>query len=268
MRFSVLKILVHLTLTLLLTALTQIGGIVYLTSIVLIPKNKSKFNIKRLFCFIIIYVVSTFLLVPNIAPLFGRIKINDSSTLKSHNYFIKICNRNYVTKKMNTVLVLVSSKINKEFPNVKLTYLDANFPFFDGFSLLPHLSHSDGKKVDLSFIYQDKNGKLINRKPSQSGYGIFENPTHAEKSQTNFCKQKGYWQYDFTKYLTFGSADDLKLSSEATKKLIELLLAQKMVHKVFLEPHLKSRFKIKNQKLRFHGCKAVRHDDHIHFQIQ
>ena len=37
---------------------------------------------------------------------------------------------------------------------------------------------------------------------------------------------------------------------------------------IFIEPHLKNRLKIGNNRIRFHGCKAVRHDDHIHFQSQ
>lgn len=169
---------------------------------------------------------------------------------------------------MNAVLMNVALQLNKEFPNLKLTYLDANFPFYDGFPLLPHLSHNDGKKVDISFIYMDESNHLTNLKPSNSGYGIFEEPLQNEIHQTTICKEKGYWQYDFTKFLTFGSRDNIKLSPKTTKKLIELLVKNKEVSKIFIEPHLKSRLKINNSKLRFHGCKAVRHDDHIHFQIR
>ncbi|MFT5619364.1 MAG: hypothetical protein ACI85I_002607, partial [Arenicella sp.] len=38
--------------------------------------------------------------------------------------------------------------------------------------------------------------------------------------------------------------------------------------KVFIEPHLKTRLGLENySKIRFHGCQAVRHDDHIHVQL-
>jgi len=38
--------------------------------------------------------------------------------------------------------------------------------------------------------------------------------------------------------------------------------------KIFIEPHLKSRLGFANDsKVRFHGCAAVRHDDHIHIEL-
>ena len=38
-------------------------------------------------------------------------------------------------------------------------------------------------------------------------------------------------------------------------------------HTLLLEPHLKTRLKLeKYDKIRFQGCRAARHDDHIHVQ--
>ncbi|WP_439130377.1 hypothetical protein [Polaribacter sp.] len=218
--------------------------------------------------FLVLYVFATFLIIPNIAPLFGRVKIDNNHSIHTHHSFTILLNRNYVTHKMHETLTEVSLRFQKEYPNLKLFYLDANFPFIDGFPLLPHLSHNDGKKIDLSFIYKDKKGNITNLKPSKSGYGVFAEPQKNEINQTQICKQKGYWQYDFTKNLTFGTNYNLKLATKATKSLIEILIENKKVKKVFIEPHLKNRFQINNSKLRFHGCQAVRHDDHIHFQIQ
>jgi hypothetical protein len=146
--------------------------------------------------------------------------------------------------------------------------LDANFPFFDGFPLLPHLSHNAGRKIDISFIYEDKDKKISNLKPSISGYGIFEKPRKGEINQSLTCKKNGFWQYDFTKHITFSSSSkDLKFSKSATKTLLNNILLNANVSKVFIEPHLKNRIHLNNSKIRFHGCSAVRHDDHIHFQI-
>lgn len=268
MKFSFFKTLLHLILVLFLTVLTQVGGIIYLISILFIQKNKSKYKLKRLLLFSILYLTSTFFIIPKITPYFGRVQIEDNQYIQSHNFFTKICNRNYVTLKMKAVLDDTSVELQKQYPEISLIYLDANFPFFDGFPLLPHLSHNDGKKVDISFIYRHINGRLTNRKPSNSGYGVFENPSKKEKHQTKICKQQGFWQYDFTKYLTFGANDDLKLDIKATKRLIQILLKQKEVSKIFIELHLKTRLKLSSSKLRFHGCRSVRHDDHIHFQIR
>jgi hypothetical protein len=40
------------------------------------------------------------------------------------------------------------------------------------------------------------------------------------------------------------------------------------VDKVFLEPHLTSSLGLAAPAVRFQGCRAARHDDHIHVQIQ
>lgn len=258
----------HIILIILLTITTQVGGLVYLFSILFINNKKKGYKAKRVFLFTILYTITTFLLVPKIATHFGRVKIEDHNSLEAHNFITKLCNRNYVSPKLNNTLNNITLQLVKEHPNLKVIYLDANFPFFNGFPLLPHLSHNDGKKIDLSFIYENQDKTVTNLKPSFSGYGIFVKPTEKEFKQTNYCKSKGYWQYDFTKYLSFGNINkELKISENTTKYLLNIIAKNKDVSKIFIEPHLKSRLKINNQKIRFHGCKAVRHDDHIHFQI-
>jgi len=38
--------------------------------------------------------------------------------------------------------------------------------------------------------------------------------------------------------------------------------------KIFIEPHLVKRLKLASNKIRFQGCRAVRHDDHLHVQLR
>ena len=52
-----------------------------------------------------------------------------------------------------------------------------------------------------------------------------------------------------------------------TAFFIRLLTQDANIKKIFIEPHLKTRMRLKHAKIRFHGCHAVRHDDHIHFQL-
>ena len=242
---------------------------VYILSILFIKGNKKRCKTKRAFLFLILYTITTFLLVPKIAPYFGRVKIENNNNLEAHNFITKLCNRNYVSPKLSYALNNVSRELARNYPDLKVIYLDANFPFLKGFPLLPHLSHNDGKKIDISFIYENRDKTITNLKPSFSGYGIFVKPTEKEFKQTDFCKSKGYWQYDFTRYLSFGNINnELKLSEKGTKSLLNIIAKNKAVSKIFIEPHLKSRLKLSNNKIRFHGCKAVRHDDHIHFQIK
>ncbi len=262
-----MKRLIQLLIFILLTIITQVGGIIFILSTFLFLKNTPYKKLKNITIFIGIYLTATFILIPPIASFFGREKINNSSFVSSHSYLTIVLNRNYVSTTLNKSLQTIGKKFNDKYPNLQLVYLDANFPFFNGFPLLPHLSHNDGKKIDLSFIYKNKEGKHTNQKPSNSGYGSFEPPKEQEKNTTNFCKSKGYWQYDFTKYLTFGSNENLIFSDTANTFLIYLIAKDKNVQKIFIEPHLKKRLSISSIKVRFQGCKAVRHDDHIHFQI-
>jgi hypothetical protein len=263
------KFLLHLIITIVLTILTQIGGVIYLISLVFITKNKANYKLKRSVFFITLYLITTFLIIPNIAPVFGRTKICENQNLSSHNFITKLCNRNYVKSELNIILQDISKTLKATNSELKVVYLDANFPFFDGFPLLPHLSHNDGKKIDISFIYENKNGEVTNLKPSISGYGVFENPKKGEINITEDCKKRGFWQYDFTKYITLGHVNkNLKLSEKATGLLVLELLKHKNISKIFIEPHLKTRLKLNHNKIRFHGCRAVRHDDHIHFQIK
>lgn len=177
-----------------------------------------------------------------------------------------LLNRNYVKPAMNDVLK--NTEENLKETNITINYLDANFPFIDKFPLLPHLSHNDGKKLDISFVYEDENGEFSNKQKSISGYGIFVEPTEKEFNQTEYCLNKGFKQYDWAKHMMLGSINDyLIFSKKGTKKLIKAILKDKRVGKLFIEPHLKKRLHLHNKRIRYHGCRAVRHDDHIHIQL-
>lgn len=263
-----MKIVIHILLFCLLTITTQIGGIVYLSTILILHKTKVKNRRYRFLTFVFLYLFTTYLITPKIAPYFGRVKITNNQYVQNHFWFTNLCNRNYVRPQLNTSLQKIGIQLQKKHPTLQLIYLDANFPFLTKFPLLPHLSHSDGKKIDLSFVYSENN-KLTNKKPAISGYGIFEKPIRGEFNQTENCKKAGFWHYDYSKYFTFGSFNpELQFSLKATTYLTQLILKQPSTQKVFIEPHLRLRMNLNSSKIRFHGCKAVRHDDHIHFQIK
>ncbi|MEL0650030.1 MULTISPECIES: hypothetical protein [Algibacter] len=178
-----------------------------------------------------------------------------------------LLNRNYVRPKLNELLNKTEKELNGT--NIEIHYLDANFPFINKFPLLPHLSHNDGKKIDISLIYETQNGIITNKQKSISGYGFFENPKPSEFNQIEKCLENGFFQYDFPKHLTLGEINkELVFSKKGTKKLIENILKSKDLGKLFIEPHLKSRMNLKENRIRYHGCRAVRHDDHIHIQLK
>ena len=259
---TVLRYIAQALLFVLLTILTQIGGVIYLLSIFLARFWNKKFFGKTVAIFTLLYLLSSLWLIPLVAPYFGRQKIEQTESLKPANPISVLLNRDYVSPKLHVILEGLSA-------NQPITFLDANFPFFDGFPLLPHLSHNDGSKIDLAFIYEDSKGVPQNRIKSVSGYGVFEAPQSTEFNQIKKCLEAGYFQYDYPKYLSFGKCnEELVFSKQYTKKLLLNILRQESVEKVFVEPHLLTRMGLSHAKLRYHGCRAVRHDDHIHFQVK
>jgi hypothetical protein len=260
-----------------LTVLTQTGGIVYLINFSTYRYiNKRVANSWfRMLCkvgtFIGIYLLATFLIVPLLARPFGRVQlpIRTTNNLRPLTFLTCLLNRNYVRKDLREVAFTVAGEMNKKYPGTVVNYLDANFPFINGFPLVPHLSHNDGKKLDLAFCYKD-NATLTatNKAPSPIGYGICEEPTPAEKNTAEFCAEHGYWQYSFLESVMPQSGKkDFVFYGEKTKYLVELFCQDNRVGKIFIEPHLKLRLQLTNSKIRFHGCCAVRHDDHIHVQL-
>jgi hypothetical protein len=267
--YKILNIVFHFIVFILLTVITQIGGVVYVASLLACRKFAKYKKNKQVIVFVLLYLISAFLIVPYTAPFFGRERVWESEYIKGQSWFYKLANRNYVRPELNHVLKDVSEEFRVEHEGMKLVVLDANFPFINKFPLLPHLSHNDGKKVDVSLIYENTDATLTNKKPSVSGYGVFEEPKPEEYNQVDVCKKEGYWQYDFPKYLTFGKTNkDIVFSERGTVDLVRIILKQPEVGKLFIEPHLKYRLHLDNKKIRYHGCRAVRHDDHIHFQLK
>lgn len=261
-------ILAHIFMFFLLTILTQVGGIVYLTALWISKKYFKKLKFRFYLIFPILYLVITFLIVPLIAPIFGREKIENTNRIKASSFITSLLNRGYVKPQLNKALKEIDAKLSQTNPAIEIRYLDANFPFINGFPLAPHLSHNDGEKLDISFIYHNKNGDITNQKKSISGYGVFTPPQNGESNQIQKCFDKGYWQYDFPKYATLGSINsDLKFSNKGNQVLLKAFLKNKHIKKIFIEPHLQERLHIFHPKIRYHGCRAVRHDDHFHVQL-
>lgn len=265
MKSIFLNIITKIILFVILTVITQIGGIVYFFSLLISKKCKKNYN--TLIIFLLLYFLSTLLIVPNIASVFGREPVIHSKKIKPVNYLTVILNRNYVVPELNNLLKKTEKELTKT--DLHIHYLDANFPFFNNFPLLPHLSHNDGKKIDISFIYETKFGFVSDKQKTISGYGFFEAPRLDEYNQTKKCLQGGEFKYNLTRFFTFGKINqDLLFSVKGTRRIIKEILKSKNVQKIFIEPHLKTRMKLDNTKIRFQGCKSVRHDDHIHLQIK
>lgn len=263
---SFLKISGRIALFLLLTAVTQIGGIAYLMAILI-----TRTWLKKLAVFICLYSVLSLASI-YVAPKFGRVAIpcftSKNQTLKVSSPIYCALNRQYVTPKTYDLISALSLNIDSKFKDSQTLVLDANFPFFDGFPLLPHLSHKDGRKVDLAFYYRDKFGKYANGKTnSPIGYWAFEQPKNGSnlpcKGLNNILTMR--WNMNFIQ----GVFSNYDLEPERTKEAL-LWLSTDGKHygleKIFVEPHIAQMFDLSNDTIRFQGCRAARHDDHIHVQ--
>jgi len=266
-----------LLLFLLLTALTQVGGLVLIGWLPLRRVVNARMPdglLKKLLMplsFLVLYLAVTLLLVPPLARRLGRVPLPVRGTAHVAPLTVWTCllNRHYVKPGLRESLYDAARQLHAAFPGTRVAYLDANFPFLDGFPLWPHLSHHDGNKLDLAFCYRDaRTGEPRSGvAPSPIGYGVYEGPGRGEPDTPRDCAARGYWQYGLLGYLVpQGRKATVRFDPERTRRLIGLLVAQPGVRKLFIEPHLKTRLRLGSGKIRFHGCGAVRHDDHIHVQ--
>ncbi len=276
---KIIYLTIQLFVAVILTILTQVGGVIYLLCLPLFRyinrKAKSKLNAKliKILAFAIIYIGATFLIIPPLAKMNGRIPlptiIDEEFMVCPISFVTVIGNRHYVSTEMHDVLKKVSITYQQKHPNAIISYLDANFPFIDGFPLIPHLSHNDGEKVDLAFMYKDaETGEPLNNKAKAfMGYGIYEKPKFGEFNQADECEKNGFKQYSSSSIFGIGfNQNSIEFDEERTADLVNAILANN-VGKIFIEPHLKTRMGLYHNKIRFHGCHAVRHDDHIHIQL-
>ena len=262
------KILFHLIIFTFLTAVTQVGGIVY-GLVILFYRPREHRWLKRGVLFTFAYLALSLWGVPQLASYFGRVELPHNDQIRAQNYAYRLLNRHYVKPEVKLELEKIAGQVQKIEPSAVLVYLDANFPFLDGFPLLPHLSHNDGQKVDLTFFYRDEFDRLSAKKPSRSGYGVFESPRLGEFNQIEVCLNGGHKLYNKTSLLTLGTPNkQLTFDTQMNKKLLQLLSTNPQTEKIFIEPHLKHRLAVGSEKIRFQGCHAVRHDDHIHWQTR
>jgi hypothetical protein len=125
----------------------------------------------------------------------------------------------------------------------------------------PHVSHGDGRQVDLALFYEDRQ-RRPRPPPTSSGYGGFEPP---RREAERVCIGVG-GHHDAR---DLPSGQPWRLAEEPTADLIRHLSAESGVRRIFIEPHLKARLGFaRDSKVRFAGCKVARHDDHLHVDFR
>ena len=241
----------HACLVLALTVLTQVGGIAYVIAL--------GFR-RRFWAFVLVYVALS-LVATQTAPLFGRVPVPclGEGALQMRSPVFWALNRGYVTPELLAVSQDMAAHQADQHPGTVTQVLDAGFPFITGFPLLPHLSHDDGTKADIAFWYAQEGNFLPGATRSPLGYFAFEQgPTDCPPAWLTLRWDMAWLQPIWPDY---------DLDEGRTRTALTWLAANDRVDKVFIEPHLRDRLGLQGQKIRFQGCRAGRHDDHIHIQM-
>ena len=180
-----------------------------------------------------------------------------SGPLRAANWDYCDRDRNFVTVRARRSLVAAAEAMAQRRPGHVVHYMEASWP--SGVRPMPpHLSHGDGREVDLALFYQDLRGRPLARPPTRSGFRAYE-PPRREADRVCVGLQTPHDAPDPP------ASRSWRLDETATADLIRLLSADPAVRRIFLEPHLKQRLGFaRDPKVRFAGCAAARHDDHIH----
>jgi hypothetical protein len=174
-------------------------------------------------------------------------------------------NRTYARPAVAHVIAALNAELARAYPGSRITILDASFPFFDGFPLVPHLSsHKHGRRVDLAFFYREAaTGRPVpSGAPSPIGYFHFERPPAEYRLPCHFVSHR--WNF------AWAQPDEpaWQLDQERTRAMILWLKQRPEVIKILLEPYLAERLGVDGGKVRFQGCFAARHDDHFHVEVR
>ncbi|MDH3228387.1 MAG: hypothetical protein OEN55_01220 [Alphaproteobacteria bacterium] len=264
-------------LVLILTILTQVGGLLLwlgLPVLDLLGRTMPGSRILRLLAaagvFVPAYLAVSIVMIPPLAAQFGRVPLpcgpRNETAYGALTVVTCLLNRHYATAAARDVLAATAKRWAADFPDGRLSFLDSGFPFFAWFPMLPHLSHGDGRKVDVALLFLDPatGGPASGRAPSPIGYWGYVKP---EVGATLPCGGRSTWlrwDFDWLQPLL----PELRLDEAAVAALLQDLAASPRVVRIFVEPHISARLGVKNRKIRFQGCAAARHDDHIHVEFR
>jgi hypothetical protein len=255
--------LAGLLLVLLLTALTQVGGLLAWPALGLASRRPRRH--RDALILIVLFELLGLLLVPPLAAAAGRVPLPcwREGALGPRSLVYCVGHRRYVEPELAEEVAQIAARVAEQHPGTVVRYLDAGFPFLDGFPLLPHLSHHDGRKLDLALLYEDADGNPIDGGGSPVGYfGYVPVPPDTQPA----CRPSLLdlrWDMDLLQPLLAPRLDE-----ERTASLIRAAARRERIGKLLLEPHLQRRLGVSSDKLRFQGCRAARHDDHVHIQLK
>ena len=254
-----------------LTILTQVGGVALLVTAWLARQRRWPTWLATL-GFVAIYGVTSFVVTPPLAKIGGRVRLScvagPDRPYAAVSPMLCILNRNYAAPEADALVSALATHMADRYPGTITHFLDAGFPFFDGFSLMPHLSHRDGLKVDLAYYYREGDGRpVLDGAASPIGYWAYEAPRAGEVQPcAGFHGLNLRWNFSALQSRVTRRADP-----ERMKAMLAWLTTEGRAYglrKILIEPHLKQRWAPGVDMVRFQGCRAARHDDHLHLELK
>lgn len=186
--------------------------------------------------------------------------IGEGALRSAHARYCAGEGRHWVTPQTLAVMQGAAARFVRQHPGSHLTYMEASWPSGKR-PMPPHLSHGDGREIDVALFYVDASRKPLARPPFAIGYGAFEPPLRGEPRPCKAAARPGG-------FADPGESRDWRLDEARTRDLIRSLLADPRVRRILIEPHLKQRLGFANEaRLRFPGCYTLRHDSHIHVDV-
>lgn len=263
--------LIGIITTIFLTLFTQVGGLIiwpfwhWALGDTTETDNESFSTLKSVGKLFGIYFLVSQLVVPLIANQTGRQRLPLYATadlpLGPQTILFPLLNRTYVRHHAYDTLINAVQTASKQEPDMVVRYLDAGFPF-PFIPLLPHLSHSDGQRIDIAFQFQ-QDGDYVDRARSPIGYWGYVQESK-ERCINHSSKYPIPLRWDF-KWLQ-PILPDLDLDIAKNKTLFKSLAKEKRVCSILLEPTLHNT--LNAPKLIANSCNVARHDDHFHVSIK
>lgn len=246
-----------------LTALTQIGGVVLWFACGIGALAGAWRGTVTAIAFAAGYALLTMAFVPLAASLSGRVPLTCLEVGKAPFAAVSplycVLNRNYVRPATRDALKRIAGAVAKAAPGASVAYLDGGFPFA-GLPLLPHLSHGDGRRLDIALFYE---GEAAGGAWA-IGYWAFAPSRRLETASACAADGALRWEMAFLQPLFAGVALDRARSAA----LLRAAADDPAVTRVFVEPYLAEALGVASPKLGFAGCGAARHDDHIHISVE
>lgn len=271
MKKRLLLISFHLIFIIVLTLLSEVGGIIYilaLLSILFVRHHSRKIRYSVfLVTFIDVWMLCITWIIPSLAARYNKVPLpffaSEEFPAKPVTLLYPILFRNYVTPTLRDELQR-SALAFKKLHGRNVVYLDGCFPLGNTIPLLPHLSHNDGRKLDLAFFFKDASSGGPVPPPSPVGYWAYTQPRADEPQPCRGVRSPLRWDMAWLQpWFSHAVMDE-----EATGALVSQLLQSPKLQKVLVEPHLKARLGVVDSRIRFQGCSAARHDDHLHIQTR